>query len=368
MVKIINDELKYSTLYDHYKETISYLKTDLTKRDKITWILLGLLVLYFLVEFKPIDSINVANKLIKSKTGSSIIVNYDILVTGMLLLILFSTMKYFQMCLYIERQYNYIYDLENKLNAISDEKLITREGYSYLQEYPLLSALIHRIYNLFLPLSIIISMFIKVHRLFKSQISITIIFNIAIGIGCISIVCLYLLFAYRHVKFIKFINECVKKLFVLLHLYEKNKGEHNMAKKKVCISFDYENDKNYKNLLAAWDVNTNFEFSFNDLTPTEINSNDYSRVKAVITQKISSATYLLVIVGEHANDEHPRKSEIGDRNWINWEINKAKELGKKLVAVKINKSYESPTALLNSGASWAMSFTKDSIIKALDEA
>lgn len=80
-----------------------------------------------------------------------------------------------------------------------------------------------------------------------------------------------------------------------------------MAKKKVCASFDYENDRNYKNLLAAWNANSNFEISFNELTPTEINSNDYSRVKAVITQKISAATYLLVIVGEHANDEHLKK-------------------------------------------------------------
>ena len=43
------------------------------------------------------------------------------------------------------------------------------------------------------------------------------------------------------------------------------------------------------------------------------------------------------------------------------EINKAKELGKKLVAVKLDWSYESPTALLNSGAKWA-NFSKDSII------
>lgn len=139
-----------------------------------------------------------------------------------------------------------------------------------------------------------------------------------------------------------------------------------MAKKKVCISFDYEHDRHYKSLLKAWDANTNFEFSFNDVTPTEINSNDYSRVKAVITQRISSATYLLVIVGVYANDVHPRKSEIGCKNWINWEIKKAKELGKKIVAVKIDKSFESPDELLNSRASWAMSFSKDSIIKALE--
>lgn len=141
-----------------------------------------------------------------------------------------------------------------------------------------------------------------------------------------------------------------------------------MSKKKVCISFDYENDKDYKNLLSAWDANSNFEFSFNDLTPREINSDNYSRVKAVITQKIKSANFLLVIVGKYANYKHKRSNEIGDINWINWEINKAKELGKKLVAVKLDKSYKSPYALIDSKASWAMSFTKNSIIKALEEA
>lgn len=139
-----------------------------------------------------------------------------------------------------------------------------------------------------------------------------------------------------------------------------------MAKKKVCVSFDYTNDKHYRYLLSAWDANTNFDFKFNDFTPSEINSDDYSRVKAVITQRIKESTYLLVLVGEHANKEHPRKNEIGDKNWLNWEINKAKEFGKKLVAVKLDWKNESPDALLNSGAKWA-SFSKDSIIKALDE-
>ena len=139
-----------------------------------------------------------------------------------------------------------------------------------------------------------------------------------------------------------------------------------MAKKKVCVSFDYTNDKHYRYLLSAWDANTNFDFGFNDFTPNEINSENYSRVKAVITQRIKESTYLLVLVGAYANREHPRKNEIGDKNWLNWEINKAKELGKKLVAVKLHWGYESPTALLNSGAKWA-GFSKDSIIKALNE-
>ncbi|MDM0612485.1 TIR domain-containing protein [Clostridium perfringens] len=140
-----------------------------------------------------------------------------------------------------------------------------------------------------------------------------------------------------------------------------------MSKKKVCISFDYTDDNHFKNLLSAWDANTNFEFSFDDLTPTEINSENYSRVKAVITQKIAAADYLLVVIGKNANKVHPRQKEIGSKNWINWEIKKAKELKKKLIAVKLNKSFESPDEIKDSGAKWSMSFTKDGIINALNQ-
>lgn len=80
------------------------------------------------------------------------------------------------------------------------------------------------------------------------------------------------------------------------------------------------------------------------------------------------ATYTLVIVGKYANSKHPKSKLIGSRNWINWEIKKSKELGNKLVGVKIDKSFESPDELLNSNASWAFSFTESAIIKALENA
>lgn len=136
-------------------------------------------------------------------------------------------------------------------------------------------------------------------------------------------------------------------------------------KKQVCVSFDYTNDKQYYYMLKAWDANDNFDFSFGDCTPSEIQSESVSRIKAVLTQKIDAASCLLVIVGKEANKTHPDSEEIGYTNWQNYEIAKAKELKKRLVAVKISKDYESPSELLNSGASWAMSFTQDAIVKAL---
>lgn len=138
-----------------------------------------------------------------------------------------------------------------------------------------------------------------------------------------------------------------------------------MAKKKVCISYDHENDKLYRYLLAAWDKNQSFEFTFNDKTPGEINSNNIGRIKAVLTKRISESTYLLVIIGKHMNQRHKDYKLIGDINWVNWEINKAKSLGKKLIGVKIDRSNDSPIALMNSGASWALSFSQEAIISAI---
>ena len=141
-----------------------------------------------------------------------------------------------------------------------------------------------------------------------------------------------------------------------------------MAKKKVFVSFDYENDKHYKFLLQAWDANPEFDFYFSDLSADEIKSKSVSVVKQVLSAKINAANHTVVIVGAEANKQHSDHKEIGHKNWLNYEVAKSKEHKNKLVGIKIDKSYDSPSELLNSGAKWAMSFTQASIIKALNEA
>ncbi len=141
-----------------------------------------------------------------------------------------------------------------------------------------------------------------------------------------------------------------------------------MAKKKVFVSFDYENDKHYKFLLQAWDANPSFDLSFSDLSSSEINSWDISKIKGSLTKKISMATYTLVIVGKEANKKHDDSEEIGYKNWLNFEIARSKDNKNKLIGVKINSNYESPSELLGSGASWAMSFGEQAIFDALSKA
>ena len=141
-----------------------------------------------------------------------------------------------------------------------------------------------------------------------------------------------------------------------------------MDKKHVFVSFDYDNDKHYKYLLEAWDANPQFDFLFADKTPDEIDTNNIGRIKAALTARINSATYTLVIVGKEANKTHRHSKLIGFKNWINFEVNQSKISKNKIVAAKIDKSYDSPEELMGAGASWALSFTQEAIIKALNAA
>ncbi len=132
-----------------------------------------------------------------------------------------------------------------------------------------------------------------------------------------------------------------------------------MAKKKIFISYDYDNDKNYKNLLKAWDANGAFDFSFHDHSADiSINSTNAAAIKRAISAKINNATYFLCLIGKHTH-----KSK-----WVQWEIEKAIDLKNKLVAVKMNSTNKTPPKILGVGASWAMSFTEGSIKKAINDA
>ena len=131
-----------------------------------------------------------------------------------------------------------------------------------------------------------------------------------------------------------------------------------MAKTKVFVSYDHSEDVLYKRLLQAWNANASFDFEFDSRGPNvPINSDNAGVIKTSLTKLLSSATHLLVIVGE--------KSSTSD--WITWEIARAKQsdIKLKLAAVKLNKSNVTPTGLLNVGTSWATSFERDRIVDAL---
>lgn len=137
---------------------------------------------------------------------------------------------------------------------------------------------------------------------------------------------------------------------------------------KIFVSFDFDHDRQNKYTLNMWDGNDNIDFEFNDGSTREIQSWDISRVKAAITTKIRQSDAILVLIGEYADSCHKDRMEIGYRNWQYFEIAKALEAGKKIIAVKLEKGNKTPNLLYGVGASWAMSFSLDSIKAAIHRA
>lgn len=131
-----------------------------------------------------------------------------------------------------------------------------------------------------------------------------------------------------------------------------------MAKKKIFISYDYNNDKHYKNLLVAWDKNNLFDFIFYDASvDVSVNSEDAEYIKRVIKDRINSASYFLCIIGRQTYKS----------GWVAWETNTAINLYRKIIVVKTEQSNTSLNEISDIGASWAKSFTFESIKNAIEE-
>ena len=130
-----------------------------------------------------------------------------------------------------------------------------------------------------------------------------------------------------------------------------------MTKNKLFIAYDYDRDKAAKDRLLGWDVNKEFDFSFYDRSfDFAVDSDEANVVKHDLAARIGDASHFLCIVGK----------ETYRSAWMAWEIARAIELRKKLVAAKTDSTNNSPTAMQGVGASWSTMFNFDSIKKAMN--
>lgn len=130
--------------------------------------------------------------------------------------------------------------------------------------------------------------------------------------------------------------------------------------KHIFLSYDYEHDGGYRDVLLSWAKSPDFaQFLVNDQPVTvPVDSEQAEPVKRAITARIGAATAFLCIVG-------PKTSA---NPWVEWEIRKADELGKRLIAARVNRDCAAHEALYNAGPTWALSFTFEGIKHAIEEA
>lgn len=130
--------------------------------------------------------------------------------------------------------------------------------------------------------------------------------------------------------------------------------------KQVYLSFDHVNDGYYKDVLVNWSKMPGFaQLWINEEPPAvPVDSPGAEPIKQALAKRIAAASGLLCVVG----------ADCSTNEWMAWEIKKADELGKRIIAVRINRDCAVPEMLSDIGATCAMSFTFEGIRRAIDEA
>lgn len=138
-------------LYDHYKDTCSIIRDAIKKRDRLMFSVVLVLAFFTFQAIFPTVSDTVVNDFLNFKFGLTLKLNLLIIGNMVWFLLLIFALRYFQVAVFIERQYFYIHSIEERLNKEVGENVITRESKSYLQNYPLFSDWMWILYTIIFP-------------------------------------------------------------------------------------------------------------------------------------------------------------------------------------------------------------------------
>ncbi|MCX6717534.1 MAG: hypothetical protein NTU76_02570 [Candidatus Taylorbacteria bacterium] len=96
------------------------------------------------------------------KFGITLKLDFSVIGSIVWFLLLIFTLRYFQINVFIERQYSYVHKIEGILNGEIGKEIITREGKSYLSDYPIFSDWMCLLYTLIFPLLLILTATAKI--------------------------------------------------------------------------------------------------------------------------------------------------------------------------------------------------------------
>ena len=151
-----------STIHDHYKDTCEIISEAIKRRDRLMLFVLLTLGFFAFQTIFPTVSNTVVNDFLNFKFGLSLKLNLAVVGNIVWFLLLIFTLRYFQVAVFVERQYAYIHQLEEKLNKIMGQELITREGKSYYHKYPIFSDWMWLLYTLIFPILLLIIAIAKI--------------------------------------------------------------------------------------------------------------------------------------------------------------------------------------------------------------
>jgi hypothetical protein len=121
----------------HYSETFDQLKEVVARRDRLFLYILFVIFIFLLYMSSPTvmsDWVNsFFSRQVTGSTGTTMVPLIDVSVIGVVLLmaLLSFSHTYFQAVLHVERQYDYVYQLEAQLSVFFKDEAFIREGKHY---------------------------------------------------------------------------------------------------------------------------------------------------------------------------------------------------------------------------------------------
>ncbi len=151
-----------SLIYDHYKDTCSIIGEAVKRRDRAMLLVIIAAAFFAFQTIFPSAADLAVTDYLSFKFGLTFQVDLAIIGNVVWVLILMFTLRYFQTAVFVERQYKYLQQLENKLNDIIGQELITREGKAYLAAYPWFSDWMWMLYTIILPALLLLLTGVKI--------------------------------------------------------------------------------------------------------------------------------------------------------------------------------------------------------------
>lgn len=151
-------------LYDHYKETYNLSKEAQSRRNKSFLVLCVLEAFSFLILIRPEKALELFLNRINNEFGATMEISNTIVQTLLWLIITYVMIRYVQDTLYVERQYLYLSQLETTISKDLNGKVFSREGDSYLNDYPIVLNFIDLYYKTLMPILFVIINSVRIYN------------------------------------------------------------------------------------------------------------------------------------------------------------------------------------------------------------
>lgn len=185
---------KLELLYDHYKETFGRIKESLNDRNHFFVMVFIIITLQFLFATSPESISSLILTIIQKEYEIDISSQMSIIQSLLWLVLLYLTMRYYQINVYVERQYKYIHSLEKDIAQNAQIKF-DREGGDYLSNYPKMNSFMDILYKWVFPIIYCLVICCKIISEYtNSKFNLSIIFDSVIFLSCFILTILYLIF------------------------------------------------------------------------------------------------------------------------------------------------------------------------------